>query len=77
MGHRWYWARRSQHPPSLALEKKLDTLPCPGVVYIHDIVVKSVTPETGEMAQQLRVLDTFPEDEGLIPSTCVVAHNHL
>lgn len=47
------------------------------IVCIHDIVVKNVTTETGEMAQQLRALDTFPEDEGLIPSTSVVAHSHL
>lgn len=30
-----------------------------------------------EMAQQLRVVTTFPEDSGLVPSTYMKAHNHL
>lgn len=29
------------------------------------------------MAQQLRTLAAFPEDLGSVPSTHVVAHNHL
>jgi hypothetical protein len=31
----------------------------------------------GEMAQQLRALTTLAEDQGSIPSTLMVAHNHL
>lgn len=34
-------------------------------------------PKTGEMAHPLRKLAALPEDCGFIPSTHVVAHNHL
>lgn len=33
--------------------------------------------KTREMVPQLRVLAALPEDMGLIPTTHVVAHNHL
>jgi hypothetical protein len=32
---------------------------------------------TGEMAQQLRALPDFPEDQASIPSAHMVAYNHL
>lgn len=32
---------------------------------------------TGEMAQQLRVLDTFVKDPGSVPATHMKAHRHM
>jgi hypothetical protein len=40
-------------------------------------VFKSHPGWSGAMAQQLRALAAFPEDTSSIPSTHMVAHNHL
>lgn len=41
-------------------------------------LIKRLLPQgTGEMSQRLRALTVLAKDPGLLPSTNMVAHNHL
>lgn len=41
------------------------------------IVLKKYSPRDGEMLQWLRALAALLEDQGSVPSTRMVGHNHL
>jgi hypothetical protein len=43
----------------------------------YKMLQKEQKRRAGEMAQQLRALNAFPEDLSSIPSNHMVAHNHL
>ena len=46
-----------------------------GIMFLTNQIKK--IHQAGEMAQRLSALAALPEDPGLIPSTHMVAHNHL
>ena len=50
--------------PGFGEKKASDALSFPGIFCIHDAMTKNMAAGAGEMAQQLGVLATFPEDQG-------------